>query len=57
MRKLKMQILVLAMAFAAAVAAKMYVDRYLNVHASRSTVVSEAIDPAAVSLPEPEKKM
>ena len=57
MRRLKMQIAILALAFAAAVAAKVYVDKLLTGATSRQTVVSEAQQPGTVSLPEPDKKM
>jgi hypothetical protein len=52
-----MQIVVLALAFAAVVAAKLYVDRFLSSSTSRQTVISDGNPTGTVSLPEPEKKM
>ncbi len=57
MRKLKMQIAVLALAFAAAVAAKMYVDKMLTGETSRRTVISDSQEPGTVTLPEADKKL
>ncbi len=50
MRKLKMQIAVLAVAFAGAVAAKMYVDKYIKSNSTRQNVISETDDPGTVRL-------
>lgn len=51
MGKLKLQIAFLALTFVAAVAAKMYVDRYLEKQAV-SSEPAEDIPPGTVSLPE-----
>ncbi len=50
MGKLKMQIAVLALTFVAAVAAKMYVDKFLKSNSTRQNVISETAEPGTVSL-------
>jgi hypothetical protein len=50
-----MQIVMLALAFAGVVAAKIYVDKYLAAQPRPAATVSDAQEPGTVSLPEPKR--